>query len=482
MSQEMKDGSFGKVVSRREFLKLAGIAGAVVGTGAGLGGLLAACGGTDETTSTAGPTATSGQTESSAVGETTTSVAASAEAGREIKVGFITPLTGPLAAFAIPDKYCVERWQEAAADGLVCADGKKHPVNFLVRDTQSDSNRSAQVAGDLITNDAVDMLMAASTPDTVNPAADQAEALETPCITSDAPMDAYFFGRGGKVETGFKWTYHFFWAGFQSVPTFLDMWGKIPTSKTVGVMFPNDPDGLAWADLWPPLFEEGGYKVVDPGRYQDGTEDYTQMISLFKKEGVDIVTGVIVPNDFVNFSKQAAQQGLVPTISTGGKAMLFPQTAEAIGEPGYGVTCEQWWAPSFPYKSSLTGETCAEFAADFTKRTKQQWTQPLMHYTLFEVAADALKRAANLDDKQAIADALKSTKLADTLAGPLDWTAPVADKTAHPNPNGVTTPVVGGQWIPGKDYMFDLVIVTNVVAPDIAVEAEMKPLSAFRKS
>ena len=43
----------GKAVSRRDFLKIAGIAGATVGVGAGLGGLLAACGGgTEETTTT----------------------------------------------------------------------------------------------------------------------------------------------------------------------------------------------------------------------------------------------------------------------------------------------------------------------------------------------------------------------------------------------------------------------------------------------
>lgn len=40
----------GKAVSRREFLKIAGIAGATVGMGAGLGGLVAACGGTTTTT------------------------------------------------------------------------------------------------------------------------------------------------------------------------------------------------------------------------------------------------------------------------------------------------------------------------------------------------------------------------------------------------------------------------------------------------
>ena len=45
-------------VSRRQFLKIAGIAGAAVGMGAGLGGLLAACGGTEETTTTGATTAT----------------------------------------------------------------------------------------------------------------------------------------------------------------------------------------------------------------------------------------------------------------------------------------------------------------------------------------------------------------------------------------------------------------------------------------
>ena len=45
-------------LSRREFLKVAGIAGATIGVAGGLGGLVAACGGTEETTTTAGPTTT----------------------------------------------------------------------------------------------------------------------------------------------------------------------------------------------------------------------------------------------------------------------------------------------------------------------------------------------------------------------------------------------------------------------------------------
>ena len=48
-SEEAKRLVHGKPVSRREFLKIAGATGAVIGVGAGLGGLggvLEACGGT----------------------------------------------------------------------------------------------------------------------------------------------------------------------------------------------------------------------------------------------------------------------------------------------------------------------------------------------------------------------------------------------------------------------------------------------------
>ena len=41
-----------KQVSRREFLKIAGLTGAAIGASGGLGGLLASCGGEEETTTT----------------------------------------------------------------------------------------------------------------------------------------------------------------------------------------------------------------------------------------------------------------------------------------------------------------------------------------------------------------------------------------------------------------------------------------------
>ena len=103
-----------KSVSRREFLKIAGIAGATIGAGAGLGGLLAACGGEETTTTTAAPatttTAAPATTTTAAAAETTTT-SAGVETGRPIKVGFVDPLTGPLAAFGVAGSYCVAKWK-----------------------------------------------------------------------------------------------------------------------------------------------------------------------------------------------------------------------------------------------------------------------------------------------------------------------------------------------------------------------------------
>ena len=97
-----------KAVSRRQFLKIAGVAGASIGVAGGLGGLVAACG-SNGTTTTTGPATTAGATTTTAGAATTTTaaaatttVSAAAEAGREIKVGVVVPKTGPLAAFAGP--------------------------------------------------------------------------------------------------------------------------------------------------------------------------------------------------------------------------------------------------------------------------------------------------------------------------------------------------------------------------------------------
>ena len=76
----------------------------------------------------------------------------------------------------------------------------------------------------------------------------------------------------------FNSTFHFFWGLEDVIAVFTNMWGQIATNKSVGGLFPNDGDGNAWGDKqvgFPPTLDKLGYKLTDPGRYQNLTDNFT---------------------------------------------------------------------------------------------------------------------------------------------------------------------------------------------------------------
>ncbi|ATI41986.1 ABC transporter substrate-binding protein (plasmid) [Pacificitalea manganoxidans] len=387
-----------------------------------------------------------------------------------LRVGHVSPRTGPLAGFAEADDYVLQAVAEAFAGGIE-NNGKTWSVEIISKDSQSNPNRAAEVAADLILGDEVDLIVAASTPDTVNPVSDQAEINEVPCITTDCPWQPYFFGRNGVPGQGFDYTYHFFWGLEDVIAAFLDMWDATGVQKVVGGLFPNDADGNAWGDPelgLPKPLAAAGYALTDPGRYQPLTDDFSTYIAAFKEVGAEIVTGNMIAPDFATFWAQAAQQGFSPKIVTIGKALLFPSVIEALGDRGDGLSSEVWWSPSHPFSSSLTGASARELAEGYAAASGRPWTQPIgFKHALFEVVADVLRRAEDLEDYEAIAAAVGGTKL-DTIVGPVDWsTGPVR--------NVSKTPLVAGQWQKEAEG-YDLKIVANSAAPQIPLTGEMKLL------
>ncbi|MCP4819858.1 MAG: ABC transporter substrate-binding protein [Shimia sp.] len=387
-----------------------------------------------------------------------------------LKVGHVSPRTGPLAGFAEADDYVLKGVQAALSSGLE-NNGKNWNVEIISKDSQSNPNRAAEVAADLILGDEVDIIVAASTPDTVNPVADQAEINEVPCITTDCPWQPYFFGRNGVPGEGFASTYHFFWGLEDVIGAFLDMWGQSGVAKKVGGLFPNDADGNAWGhpELGLPTPLAGaGYDLIDPGRYQPLSDDFSNYIAAFKEAGCEIVTGNMIAPDFATFWAQAAQQGFNPKIVTIGKALLFPSVIESLGDRGDGLSSEVWWSPNHPFASSLTGASAKDLATGYTADSGRPWTQPIgFKHALFEVVADVAKRAEDLDDPEAITAAIAGTNL-NTIVGPVDW-------SNGPINNVTKTPLVAGQWQKSGDT-FELEVVANSAAPEIALTSELKLL------
>jgi branched-chain amino acid transport system substrate-binding protein len=388
-----------------------------------------------------------------------------------IKIGHVSPKTGPLAGFGEADGFILEQVRGILGKGLE-NNGKTYKVEIISKDSQSSGSRAAEVASELILGDKVNLIVGSATPDTTNPVSDQAEVNEVPCITTNCPWQPYFFGRKGDPKKGFTWTYHFFWGLEDVIGSFLALWDTLPTNKVVGGLFPNDADGNAWGDPklgLPPALAAAGYKLHDPGRYQLMNNDFTSQISAFKAAGAEIVTGNMIPPDFATFWSQAAQQGFKPKIVTIGKALLFPSVIDSLGERGNGLTSEIWWTPNHPFKSGLTGQSCQQLTDAYTKATNRPWTQPIgFQHALFEVAIDVLKRAKNLNDPKSILESIVTTNY-QSIVGPIQWTgAPVKNVTK--------TALVAGQW-QRKSGKFDLVIAENKTAPNIPLGGKLLPIT-----
>lgn len=389
---------------------------------------------------------------------------------KAIKIGFVTPSSGPLAGFAESDNFILGQVRNVIGNGIA-ANGRTYPVQIIVKDSQSSANRAAEVASELILGEKVNLITAIATPDTTNPVADQAEANEVPCLTTNCPWQPYFFGRKGDPAKGFDWTYHFFWGLEDVIASFVSLWNSVPTNKSIGGLFPNDADGNAWGDAklgLPTPLAKAGFKLTDPGRYQPLSNDFTAQISAFKAANCEIVTGVMIPPDFATFWSQAAQQNFKPKIVTVGKALLFPSVLESLGARGDGLSTEIWWTPNHPFKSSLTGQSAQELTDAYVKASNRPWTQPIgFVHALWEVALDALKRTKNIDDPKSIAQAIASTNL-NTMVGNVKWPGPVK--------NVCKTPLVAGQWSRKPDGKYDLVVTTNEPAPQIPKGGNLRPL------
>jgi len=380
-----------------------------------------------------------------------------------VKIGYVSPQTGPLAPFGEADKWVIDQMKTAFKDGIAIG-GRKHAVQIVLKDSQSNPNRAGEVANDLILKEKVALVLTAGTPETANPVSDACELNEIPCISSVVPWQPWFFGRKGDPAKGFAWTYHFFWGLEDVIANFSNGWKTAATNKKVGGLFPNDGDGNAWGDKelgFPKPLASMGYTLIDPGRFQNGTQDFSAQIAAFKKDGVEIVTGVVIPPDAKTFLTQARQQGFRPKIVTLGKALLFPGAIEALGDLGHSLSTEVWWSPSHPFTSSLTQQSAKALAEAYEAGTGKQWTQPIgFAHALFEVAANALQRAKSLKASD-VRDAVAATSVG-TVVGPVKWGG------AGPMKNVSKTPLVLGQWVKGSGKRkVELVIVNNETASSI---------------
>ena len=448
--QSLLSGGTGRAgsISRRGLLRAVGAGAAVAGTG----GLLEACSSGIKGANTGGT--------------------------KGITIGWIHPLTGPLSGFGAPDNWVISKIKQTAPykNGFKIG-GKTFSVTIKSYDTQSSPTRAGDLAKTAILNDNVDLLLASSTPETVNAVASQAETLGTPLICANIPWESWYlnlFPHGNPLHATeqAKYVVMYFLGAEHLVKAFIPMWDRIHdqlhTDKIVAAAFPNDSDGNAFRAVFPPIAKAAGYKFDLSPAYTDGTTNYSSMISQFKSDKADFFTNVPLPPDFATMWKQSVQQGFKPKLATVAKVLLFPPDAYALGSLAYNVATDAWWVPSLPWTSSFTGETCQQLANEFESATKGQWNSNISNYSLFEAAHAALTSVSDPHDKNEVASAIHQVNI-QAVAGPLNFAS------GGPAPGVAITPPVGVQWQKGTKFPVEMQVVDNTLVPQAKITADLHP-------
>ena len=232
---------------------------------------------------------------------------------RDIRIGYITALSGSRAEFGESDPWMLDQVKKITANGLSVG-GNTYSVEFVVKDNQSNPNRSAAVGNELIQREGVDLLLVQDLDASVA-TGEMSDIAGVPSISTMGPWQAWMFGRGSNPEQGFPYSFTFFWGVEMAMQTFTKLWDQLETNRIAGDFYFDNPAGQAFADPklgLPAVMSAAGYTRVDGGMYQFDTQDFSAQVSKFKDGNAQIVTGFGFPPNWATFWAQAGQQGFPP--------------------------------------------------------------------------------------------------------------------------------------------------------------------------
>ncbi len=283
---------------------------------------------------------------------------------RTIKIGYVSPQTGPLAPFGEADKFVIEQMNERVQGRHRRSAARSTRSQIMLKDSQSNPNRAGEVANDLILKDKVDlMLVSLARPRPPTRCRDACELNELPCISTVVPWQPWFFGRKGDPAKGFNWTYHFFWGLEDVIANFTNGW-KIacrPTRRSAACSptTATATPGATRSSAFPkPLAKAWASRCSTRAASRTCTHDFSAQIAAFKKDNVEIVTGVVIPPDAKTFLHAGAgSRASSPRSSRSARRCCSPARSRRWAISATACRTEVWWSPSHPFTSSLTKQS-----------------------------------------------------------------------------------------------------------------------------
>jgi branched-chain amino acid transport system substrate-binding protein len=387
-----------------------------------------------------------------------------------IKIGVIDLITGPRGAFGEAGPWVEKKLEGLLKAGIKIGD-KNYAIEPIIRDSQSDVNRTASIGNELVLKEKVDLVLIND--GLAAPANEICDQNGMPAINFGIQPEPWHAARGSTMDKGFPWTFLFMWQTTDLFGNFIGLWNSAKTNRKVGTFYADMEAGQNFREVFADTLPKKGFTEVYGGMFRMETDDFSNQVTKWQKGDAQILTGLAFPPHMSTLFGQMGQAGYKPEMVTVAAAGLFASAVTSYGASGNGLTTEIWWSPRWGTASSLTHQTAQQLADDWEASTGKQWTQPLGYsHALWEVALRVLKDSGDPKDKEAVRHAIKGLTM-ETVVGKVDFKSSKYPSTA-------LTELAGGQWLKNKTskkFPYDLYCTYNGLAPRIKVEEELKLMS-----
>ena len=365
------------------------------------------------------------------------------EAGNTFKIGVITSLTGPAAAFGQAHKngYTVALNELNAKGGVL---GKK--INLVYYDDQSRPDQAVQGVNKLVDQDHVPIILGAYSSENTRAIVPAITQKQVPLLMPTATAD-------NVMETGSPWAFRICAGSGAYATTTIDFLRRENAPKTMAIVYENTNFGQANGQAMDKAAKSNGFDVVDSEAYQASSPDYKALLQRVKAKNPAVIYFASYLLDATTLMRQAAQVNVNPqyytSAGTGFAAAEFPTKDKGAGPYAEYTFSVSQWLPTARWEGSK------EFDDAFFKLTGAHPAYHAMEaYASLLTAAAAINKA-NSAQPAAIRDAIKNIDLPDTPFGPVKF-----DEHGQNHHPVLITQVLEGQY--------------KVVYPESA--AESKPV------
>jgi len=320
----------------------------------------------------------------------------------DITIGFIGPVTGPVAAYGIQASNGAQTAIEA-----INAKGGINGENLVLKiyDDAADPKQAVSAANQV----AGDGVLFVVGPVTSNAAMPASNVLEENGIVMVTPS-----ATGSELSSRGLWNvFRVIGRDDQQASYAAEYAAKHWADKRIAIVHDNETYGKGLADSFKEGLNAAGVHEVYYGSITRGEKDYNVMVNRLKDEKVDYVYfGGYHPEGGI-LLRQMREQG-VKAILIGGEGMNTTELGAIAGNAIDGTI--------FTSSVDVSKEPAArEAMAQFKAKNIPVEVFTLNGYAAVQVLADGLKRVGNADDPEGVAEVLKSGEPIPTILGDITY-------------------------------------------------------------